>query len=502
MSSNSGLSAGTQVSTLAFVGPFVRGATPTKRVIASPAAAMPTGAHDAMMLARSFERYDKAAVDVTAVDAKERMEQIEEILESFVSQMVENAATPTKWLLDQPCVVGEYSCPARIGNYMHHFLNALMFAVVRNLPIAVRMSTKYAPHNCHDYLQRAAWMENATGVIARTCLARASSCSAGDAMQPDRTWSSASRFAWAERLACSSSHVLRLKPAYNDSVCGRANETILGLRTFGNERYDAQEVAALGLGPAARGGDARTTALFALGSQYLFGRLFHLSFRFHQDTVAAPIQAVLRSGNPKWPDRSAALYVSVHLRHRDFGQDGTEGVGMFAKAVRDAVQRRGAKRACIVLLASDRRASESAFAEALDGSSCAVVTIPRAPSGQNVSIDNSRDRADHGPDVGAVAMKDLALLSHGEILVTGFASTFGMLLCELVAGGSPERRAMQATPFAILCDQPGNFSQHCLDEMPLIGRSSWHQSLARWPKADLHTVSDDLGARCVPGLKT
>ena len=249
------------------------------------------------------------------------------------------------------------------------------------------------------------------------------------------------------------------------------------------ERFDSQEIAAMGLGKAAKGGDDRTTALFALGPHYLFGRLFHLAFHF-QDRVMAPVQALIQGAVS-----DGALILAVHMRHRNPSYDGHEGAVMYANALRGVLQRRrSAGQVCVVLFASDRRTSKSALADAMNGDPCTIVSIPRPPPEQSVSQDTSSGKGEHGDDVGDVAMQDLALLSHADVLLTGFASTFGMLVYELMAARRQARRAREHPASVVICDVPGK-SGRCLEELPLIGSLHWHQSLVRWPLADIHTNS-------------
>ena len=249
------------------------------------------------------------------------------------------------------------------------------------------------------------------------------------------------------------------------------------------ERFDSQEIAAMGLGKAAKGGDDRTTALFALGPHYLFGRLFHLAFHF-QDRVMAPVQALIQGAVS-----DGALILAVHMRHRNPSYDGHEGAVMYANALRGVLQRRrSAGQVCVVLFASDRRTSKSALADAMNGDPCTIVSIPRPPPEQSVSQDTSSGKGEHGDDVGDVAMQDLALLSHADVLLTGFASTFGMLVYELMAARRQARRARKHPASVVICDVPGK-SGRCLEELPLIGSLHWHQSLVRWPLADIHTNS-------------
>ena len=264
--------------------------------------------------------------------------------------------------------------------------------------------------------------------------------------------------------------------------CGLANDSKFTATTMMMERFDSQEIAAMGLGRAAQGGDARTTALFALGPHYLFGRLFHLAFHI-QERVMAPVQALVQSAIS-----DGALVLAVHMRHRNPSYDGHEGAVMYANALRGVLlRRRSAGKACVILLASDRRTSKSALSDALRGNSCTLVSMPRPLPEQSVSQDSSTGKGEHGDDVGDVAMQDLALLSHADVLLTGFASTFGMLVYELMAARQA-RRAREHLASVVICDVPGK-SGRCLEELPLIGSLHWHQSLVRWPMADIHTNS-------------
>lgn len=415
---------------------------------------------------------------VPAQDVAAHMERIDKLLTEYVQATLMG---DTAWY-KQPCVSSDYACPARIGNFMHHYLNALAFATTRNVPFAWSQSWKYQVEPCDTYIKRSSWLNNVRLHSTTDRCAKRSTCRLGDAL------AEVSNSSFEQRLACVGTRQLRR--------CDTENDLIV-LSSKGAERFDSMELAALGAGCSVRfqHGTSRAAALFALGPHYLFGRLFTLSFEFDAKRVLEPVEAVLQSASSAAHGRPPLL-IAAHIRHRLQSFIGTEAVDMYKQAVQEARRRyASAGQACIVLLATDRRLTLSAFVDALQGSECQVVSIPRPPGHQNVSRSH-RVPLEHGEDAGEVAMQDLALLSRADVLLGSFGSTFTMLLGELIAANY--RRVRTSKPWAqfpvmVLCDHPGASGQ-CTRGLPLIG-AQWHVSLGQYPRTYMH-MGDDLLAGC------
>lgn len=163
-------------------------------------------------LSRSFSSYLSwrvpTSIPLQASESGAHARRIDAILAEYANAQ----QTGGKDWLQQPCVSGYYECPARIGNHMHQFLNALAFAVLRNIPFAWEQGSEDS-HDlppCDAYLRRAAWMEaseasnGGQGSVGKNCKARRGVCLIGDAIEPWRSRPMGT-FQFEDRMACSAS---------------------------------------------------------------------------------------------------------------------------------------------------------------------------------------------------------------------------------------------------------------------------------------------------------
>ena len=163
-------------------------------------------------LSQSFTRYlswrAPISIPLQVAELGARVRIIDALLAEYVTAQQAGSRT---WL-QKPCVSGYYECPARIGNHMHQFLNALAFAILRNIPFAWEQGSEDS-HDlppCDALLRRAAWMEAAEasnggkGSVGKSCRARRGMCLIGDAIQPWRSRPMGT-FQFEDRMACSAS---------------------------------------------------------------------------------------------------------------------------------------------------------------------------------------------------------------------------------------------------------------------------------------------------------
>ena len=164
---------------------------------------------------------------VPAQDVAAHMERIDKLLTEYVQATLMG---DTAWY-KQPCVSSDYACPARIGNFMHHYLNALAFATTRNVPFAWSQSWKYQVEPCDTYIKRSSWLNNVRLHSTTDRCAKRSTCRLGDAL------AEVSNSSFEQRLACVGTRQLRR--------CDTENDLIV-LSSKGAERFDSMELVGAG----------------------------------------------------------------------------------------------------------------------------------------------------------------------------------------------------------------------------------------------------------------
>merc|ERR1711971_161335 len=95
-------------------------------------------------------------------------------------------------------------------------------------------------------------------------------------------------------------------------------------------------------------------------------------------------------------------------------------------------------------------------------------------------------------------MRDLYLLSFGDVLLASFASTFSMLAQELIAANYESRGTNARVPSVRQCHLP---SGACLPERPLVSirpKDHWYTSLLHWPTAEVRNPSWSCGSPSPP----
>lgn len=225
--------------------------------------------------------------------------------------------------------------------------------------------------------------------------------------------------------------------------------------------FHAQDASSLRM---LRGADGRGDALFGLGPHAAYGALFDAAFTM--TNVSRPIVA-----------REGEVLISVHIRHFAAAEKGDEALDAFETAIRfariRALRDDPSVRQCGLLLASDRRLTLRLFGPIAERLGCRLVISER----DDVPVKGWHS-AEQGQDTGAVALRDLDLLSHGHTLIGSWGSSLSLLVQDRIAarygGGGvfPEVR---------YCDV--NFGE-CGPALPLVtgARDAWHVSFGAWPK--------------------
>jgi len=471
------------------------------------------------------------------------LQRLDSMLETYVREHGHHESSDAACRAAGGCVVAEYSCPERLGNRMHEFLNAMILAVVTNRTLLwsyVGGAAALNQSECPRLLTRAPWIPS----VAMPITAAPVACRL-DQVLPGGERSNKNV---QQRIAC-----------YGVQVHSCAQGARLATRSFGHvASYAAQELAVVRFAPrrgravisaairghmvngnggagegravdVAKRAHARASTLFGLGAHVAYGRLFDLAYLFdaasvmqatqvdmQQASVEAPSLAPsappivgssrgslsssvsIRSRGTAPPADAPPLYVGVHMRHRLEIMVGVELTQLFADAL-EAVLLRSRQsppgRGCVVLFASDRRASLEPFRRAIRRTGCRLVASARGAE-QYYRPEPGIVMAAEGADTGIIAVRDLNLLSRAHVLIGSFGSTFSLLVAELMAS----RRAAdeERTPTVVWCDTDASVfgkSTACMGELPLVAterHAQWHLSLAEWPRARLLTPNSTL----------
>ena len=236
---------------------------------------------------------------------------------------------------------------------------------------------------------------------------------------------------------------------------------------------------------------AAATTLFALGSHVAYGAVY--------------ASTVLLLNAPSMPEDAGELRVSVHLRHCalmrvepptlsdsdrptpiacaavDENFSGAEGIDAVEAAVRNATM--GTKR-CALLAASDRMLTLHLLKGVAGRVGCRLVLSPRDPSEQLRSHGRVRE---HGLETSGVVLRDVFLLSRGDVVIGTWGSTLTMLIQELVAARSDGR----VPPTVTYCDLP---LSACMVPLPLhtTRRNAWHITIGSSHGVKLRRSGRDL----------
>lgn len=461
-------------------GPIVANAAAAGRALAK---------HDANYLSASFQLgrpvMDELAAqtgELSSTDIKARAKRISSLLNRYTRRLQQQ---PPLCAAPQACVHARYFCPAKLGNGMQELANAFLLALATNATLVWTWQAYGSGlRPCEAFMRRAPWLRGLEYHHAMSRYSHHNKCNLAVGKTPEESIE--------QHLACSG-----MQPA--PSSCPDALAPVVELEASSTVRFDAQELALLGLPGQhvkshAHNAPAVST-LFALGPHYLYGRLLISDFfEFDDATVREPTRAVLDAASTTIVGGDS-VWVGVHMRHRDPDLVGNEAVGPYVNALKQALRRRPSKR-CVVLFAADRRAAAPAFSAAVAdaGLHCVIVQSQRGESERDASVQSAQT----GEDTGVVAIRDVHLLSHADVLISTFGSTFAILIAELMAASYVHANELRHSvgprlaeqPRLIMCDEPAR-SGLCGPELPLIPSRPaqwWHLSLSQWPRAALVTT--------------
>lgn len=339
--------------------------------------------------------------------------------------------------------MGTYSAPEQIGNHMHEFLNGYLAAFVTNRTLlwqyCDRRPCRQNPYaKCNELLPRLPWM-----------------------MHIGELWQ-----LWKEHNCTEPGGIYTLTNIYQRDTaeeiamcCGMDNLSmpVIYFGTFEQHEYYSMYL------PQARLLDEskrRAQILFRSGEHVGYGVLlkssFHISRQITEDNNVLIFKHITSiQQNSSHPHHRTALtvrdendpfFISMHIRHAHTAvqsrivQD-DRGLTCLLKLIsryQDTIMK---DRLCIVLLSTDRAESFEYFMslpiEALGN--CTIISTNH--EGNHVQ------RSEHGPYSGELAVRDVELLSRGDLFIGSIYNTAKLSLwtssfSNLIA----EFRAMNGRP--------------------------------------------------------
>jgi hypothetical protein len=353
--------------------------------------------------------------------------------------------------------IAVYNAPEQVGNHMHEFLNNFIGAYATNRTVlwhyCDRKPCTWNPYEyCQTLIHRMPWIMHY-----------------GEMKQ-----------LWEKYNCAGSSDAIALtsighRPMGEEIVmcCGLDQMTTPNVYFGTNEQHE-YFAAALPNARFSPVNHKRAQHLFQRGEHFGYGAMFYSAFKFTnmivQDNVnliRAHIHSLQR--NPSHPNHKTAMtvtsedepfYVSIHIRHsalvekpEDVVEQDTIAYQCFENAVqeyRDLMK----GRLCVILLAADRNETMQYWMERETLTNCTIVVSNHS--------DQHAQFSEHGPYTGEIAIRDLELLSRGDVfigstyLLQGYriwASSFSMLIAEL--------RSMNGRKHSL--DIPPRFIPECQD---------------------------------------
>jgi hypothetical protein len=279
--------------------------------------------HEASAIMNSLSEMHEAMVALSDADISEKRQHVDRLLVRYERLRLAKSPNCTR----SQCVHGVYTCPAKLGNGMQEFVSSHVLAVVSERPL-IWTNRQYGVglEPCNRFLSHSSWLRGLqhskldTATKQTTCAFAA--VTHGNTVET--------------HLACRGT---QLAPACN------AETRLVALQMSGDStvRYSGQEMASLGLVAASSSATtdaglapevaARARKLFAMGPHYAFGRSFASAFAFDARAVRQPTRIVLEAAAGRTLDDAhgyyydaaskPALWIGVHMRHRDKNLNGT-----------------------------------------------------------------------------------------------------------------------------------------------------------------------------------
>lgn len=325
--------------------------------------------------------------------------------------------------------VGFYSCPYQAGNRLHHFMNAMAWAIATNRTLLWKyydeqacraVGRKFAKNicfktgtkdSCQKVLELANWIPSFDEWYPLLHLGSGAEAPYYSTHMPP-----------TNNATMDKRHPFRKKDAHHI----RIDQNDIRFLDFG--QLLGQDFRILH-SPFTRDSllhteAARNTALQLLGNgekrksgDYVYGMLFHAAFSF-SDSLLAAVNDTILSGTEN------ETTIALHSRHANLTDDGSQ-VTREVECLK--VMLENEKRPCRVFVMSDRSKSIDAISSAVQDLGCIVSTVSHDKS--NTSSSFSKE---HGPFAGAGFFMDLAVASKAVGLV-GTSRSSSMLVSELIA---------------------------------------------------------------------
>lgn len=337
------------------------------------------------------------------VDVEKSEVAIDDLIASYVKKHRAGSTEPRRgWL------VAQYGCPRQIGNRMHEFLNGLAVAIVTDRSIASLWTTQGGalspgtPEECESLLHKHDWIpaygDQEYGLM-EVPVAK---------IEVDNI---------AQDLFCSGN---KLEVDGGDFVLSFKLE----------QYYNSQSLSFPGAALSEAAAE-RAKTLFSMGALYTMGRLLRETFSFDEAEVVAPTMKVFRAAgivDERDSRTSGKLLVSIHVR--TVGGDRPYIIEDASRGLLEAVDSSGGKE-CFVLLATDDYDKVlDLFQDILQSSGCTLVQSDHGP------VDHSFS-GEHGDYTGVGALRDIYLLSLGDVFLGSIGSTFSALVAEMFLQRKP-----------------------------------------------------------------
>ena len=358
-------------------------------------------------------------------------------------------------LLARRYIVAPYCCPASFGDYTGQFLDGVALGVETDTTVLWEPVSK-RPDDCDGVLQRREWVPAAQTVVPELASA------------------------WMRRARLTDSNITAVVTAAVNgkrwAIALKAMGLLLSAGSLHERRLarDGPQV-----GNATREVERRQLLLYSRGVPMARGALFELAYAINETVLLRGVEV-------------ASVVYSVHLRHYNASDDGTQGGAAVARILRNLLPP-AFTGACTVLIASDRPGAIPSVRNASGECGCAAVALKLRPAGNTRGRRLAVHSQEHGPwgRQASMVLEDIALLS---LATSGFIAYGGgaggridsMRLSEVQPAGTPHqlclaghypigREAVPASPLAKLrissyaarAYERAAFRTHVLRKVPL-----------------------------------
>ncbi|CAJ1942334.1 unnamed protein product [Cylindrotheca closterium] len=297
-------------------------------------------------------------------------------------------------------VVGQYSCPFQAGNRIFHFLNAFVHAVILDKPLVWKYCTtnRICPRHgkvedCNQVLNRADWIPSYQAFVL------------GSANNPKtELLHGRGRHLKREDILNVSKREIALDQLRYPDATDVVLETRILERPFLGAWLTAPEIREKNI--LSLEAYARARMLFAAGSDFAYGALFHVAFQI--DPSILPEDESLAKLKLEHPYSTSLAMHSRHQQKLDPGNDTSTEELCLKKAYQMTRKSSGFLHApppCAMVLMSDRSVTLDGLQQTRP-SGCTPV-LATHQKGQSF-------RSEHGEFAGAGFFQDLALAQHAK----------------------------------------------------------------------------------------